>query len=40
MRRLQIALQNRGVRLSFVDLARIKSQVTSAYLEVKRRQAL
>ena len=40
MRRLQIALQNRGVRLSFVDPERIKAQVTSGYLEVKRRQAL
>jgi uncharacterized protein (DUF58 family) len=40
MRRVQIALQNRGVRLTFVDPERIKSQVTSGYLEVKRRQAL
>jgi uncharacterized protein (DUF58 family) len=40
MRRLQIALQNRGVRLSFVDPERIKAQVTSGYLEVKRRQVL
>lgn len=40
MRRLQIALQNRGVRLSFVDADRIKTQVANAYLEVKRRQAL
>ena len=40
MRKLQIALQNRGVRLSFVDPERIKMQVAGAYLEVKRRQAL
>ncbi len=40
MRKLQLALQNRGVRLSFVDPERIKMQVSSAYLEVKRRQAL
>ena len=40
MRRVQIALQNRGVRLTFVDPERIKAQVTSCYLDVKRRQAL
>jgi uncharacterized protein (DUF58 family) len=40
MRRLKIALQNRGVQLTIVDPARIKSQVTSEYLDVKRRQAL
>jgi uncharacterized protein (DUF58 family) len=40
LRKLQIALQNRGVRLSFVDSERIKMQVSTAYLEVKRRQAL
>ncbi len=40
LRKLQIALQNRGVRLSFVDPERIKMQVSTAYLEVKRRQAL
>ena len=40
MRKLQIALQNQGVRLSFVDPERIKMQVAGAYLEVKRRQAL
>jgi len=40
MRRLKIALSNRGVRLSVVDPQRIKTQVTSEYLEVKRRQVL
>jgi uncharacterized protein (DUF58 family) len=40
MRRLQIALHNRGVRLFFVDPQHIRTQVASAYLEVKRRQAL
>jgi uncharacterized protein (DUF58 family) len=40
MRRLQIALQNHGVKLTIVDPVRIKTQVTSEYLEVKRRQAL
>ena len=40
MRALQIALQNRGVKLTVTDAARIKMQVTSGYLEVKRRQAL
>lgn len=40
LRKLQIGLQNRGVRLSFVDPERIKTQVSTAYLEVKRRQAL
>jgi len=40
MRKLQIALQNHGVRLSLVDPDRIKTQVSSAYLEVKRRQQL
>jgi uncharacterized protein (DUF58 family) len=40
MRELQIALQNHGVRMSIVDPARIKAQVTSQYLDVKRRQAL
>ena len=40
MRKLQIALQNRGVRLSFVDPEHIKLQVATQYLEVKRRQAL
>jgi uncharacterized protein (DUF58 family) len=40
MRRLAIALGNRGVRLSTVDSLRIKSQVTAGYLEVKRRQIL
>ncbi len=40
MRKLQIALQNRGVRLAMVDAARIKQQVAAEYLDVKRRQAL
>jgi len=40
MRRLAIALGNRGVKLSIVDAERIKAQVTAAYLDVKRRQAL
>jgi len=40
MRTLQIALQNRGVRLSVVDPERIKMQVTTQYLDVKRRQIL
>jgi uncharacterized protein (DUF58 family) len=37
---LKIALQNRGVRMQIVDAGRIKAQVTSQYLDVKRRQAL
>jgi uncharacterized protein (DUF58 family) len=40
MRKLRLALQNRGIRLTVVDPARIKTQVTSQYLEVKRRQIL
>jgi uncharacterized protein (DUF58 family) len=40
MRTLKIALQNRGVKLSIVDPERIKAQVTSQYLDVKRRQVL
>ena len=40
MRRLKIALQNRGVKLAVVDRERIKMEVTSQYLDVKRRQAL
>lgn len=40
MRRLRIALQNRGVKLAVVDPARIKMEVTAQYLDVKRRQAL
>jgi hypothetical protein len=40
MRELKLALHNHGVRLSLVDSARIKTQVTSEYLEVKRRQVL
>jgi uncharacterized protein (DUF58 family) len=40
MRRLKIALQNRGVKLAGMDPARIKLEVTSQYLDVKRRQVL
>ncbi len=40
MRRLQIGLEQRGVRLSLVTPGSIKTQVTAAYLDVKRRQAL
>jgi len=40
LRHLSLALSNRGVRLSVVDPGRIKTQVTSEYLEVKRRQVL
>jgi len=40
MRQLAIELQNRGVKMTIVDPARIKAQVTAQYLEVKRRQAL
>lgn len=40
MRELQLALHNHGVRLTLSDADRIKNQVTSDYLEVKRRQLL
>jgi uncharacterized protein (DUF58 family) len=40
MRELKAGLHNHGVRLSLVDPARIKAQVTAEYLEVKRRQVL
>ena len=40
MRALEIALQNRGVKLTVTDPERIKMQVTAGYLEVKRRQIL
>jgi uncharacterized protein (DUF58 family) len=40
MHELQIALRNRGVRLSVVDPQNIKAQATAAYLEIKRRQLL
>jgi len=40
LRELQIALHNRGVRLSVVDPQNIKAQATAAYLEIKRRQLL
>jgi len=40
MRELAIALGNRGVRLTVVDSASIKTRVAAEYLEVKRRQVL
>jgi uncharacterized protein (DUF58 family) len=40
MRALRIALQSRGVKLTVTDPDRIKMQVTSDYLDVKRRQIL
>jgi uncharacterized protein (DUF58 family) len=40
MRALEIALQNRGVKLTVTDPDRIKMQVASGYLDVKRRQIL
>jgi uncharacterized protein (DUF58 family) len=40
LRKLEIGLQNRGVKLTIVTPERIKAQVTSQYLDVKRRQAL
>jgi hypothetical protein len=40
IRRLQRALQNRGVRLSLLDPGQAKQQVAAAYLDVKRRQLL
>jgi len=40
MREVQLALENKGVKLALVDPARIKQRVTAQYLEVKRRQAL
>jgi uncharacterized protein (DUF58 family) len=40
MRRLEIALSNRGVRLTVTDPERIKMQITAGYLDVKRRQIL
>jgi hypothetical protein len=40
LRTLEIALHNHGVRLTIVQPARIKTQVTAEYLDVKRRQAL
>jgi uncharacterized protein (DUF58 family) len=40
MRTLQMALQNRGVKLALTDPDRIKMQVTAGYLDVKRRQTL
>jgi uncharacterized protein (DUF58 family) len=40
VRALQIALQHHGVRLSVVEPREIKTQVTAAYLDIKRRQLL
>ena len=40
IRRLQLALQNRGVRLSMLDAHQAKQQVAAAYLDIKRRQLL
>lgn len=40
LRQLALTLSNRGVRLSVVDPQRLKTKVTSEYLEVKRRQML
>jgi uncharacterized protein (DUF58 family) len=40
LRQLALGLSNCGVRLTVVDPQRIKTQVTSEYLEVKRRQVL
>ncbi len=40
MRTLQIALGNRGVKLSMVEPGNLKASVTAGYLEVKGRQAL
>ena len=40
MRALEIALQNRGVKLTVTDPDRIKMQVATGYLDVKRRQIL
>jgi uncharacterized protein (DUF58 family) len=40
MRRLALALGNRGVKLTVLEPDRIKTQVAAGYLEVKRRQAL
>jgi uncharacterized protein (DUF58 family) len=40
MRTLELALGNRGVRLAIADPGDLKRQVTSGYLDVKRRQLL
>jgi uncharacterized protein (DUF58 family) len=40
MHQVQLALQNKGVKLALVDPARLKQRVTAQYLDVKRRQAL
>lgn len=40
MRELGIALKNHGVHLAVTDRDRIKAQIASSYLDIKRRQAL
>jgi uncharacterized protein (DUF58 family) len=40
IRKLQLALQNRGVRLSILQPGSAKAQIAAAYLDVKRRQLL
>jgi uncharacterized protein (DUF58 family) len=40
IRKLQLALHNRGVRLSIVQPGSAKQQIAAAYLDVKRRQLL
>jgi len=40
MRELKLALHSKGVRLTLVEPARIKTQVSFDYLDVKRRQLL
>jgi uncharacterized protein (DUF58 family) len=40
MRALEIALGNRGVRMTVTDAEQIKMQVTAGYLDIKRRQLL
>lgn len=40
MRELKLALRSKGVRLTLLEPARIKTQVSLNYLEVKRRQLL
>jgi uncharacterized protein (DUF58 family) len=40
IRRLQLSLENRGVRLTLLDPGQARRQVAAAYLDVKRRQLL
>jgi uncharacterized protein (DUF58 family) len=40
MRTLELALGNRGVRMAVAETANLKRQVTSGYLDVKRRQLI